>query len=82
MADRPQNILICSCEDTMRLGPRDRAAESLDLRPAQMVGGRDLRAAAAPHGVGVERHRVLARADQDVLRAIRHMVFDLVSPYL
>jgi len=69
--------------DDKRVAVLDCALEPLDLGPAQMVCSRDLCAAAsAPDRVGVERHRVFARADQDVLRAIRHMVFDLVSPYL
>ncbi len=68
--------------DDDRLALRDGGAEPVDLGAAQMMRGRDLCATTAtPHRLRVERHRVFARADQD-LRAFRHLVFNLVQPVL
>jgi hypothetical protein len=48
-----------------------------------MICGGDLHATTpAPDGVGIERHRVFARADQNIAREFRHLVFGLFSLYL
>ena len=67
--------------DDQRVTLRGGRAEPLDLGAAEMMRGRYGTAAAAPHAFGVERHRVFARADQD-LRAFRHRVWHLVGDYL
>ena len=55
-----------------------RGAEFLQLGPAELMRGQNLGAPAAPlHGRGVERHRVFARADQNLWWPIGHLVSDL-----
>src|SRR5205085_5931397 len=66
--------------DNDRRSLRGEPTKAVDLGAAKMMRGRYLRAAAAPHGADVERHRVFARADQD-LRAFRHLVWHLVRDF-
>ena len=56
-------------------------AEGLELGAAELVRGRNLAAAtAAAHGLGIERHRVVARADQDVAAPIGHARSGVTGP--
>ena len=58
-------------------------AEFFQLGAAELARRRDLAATArAAHRLGVERHRVFARADQNIARAFRHLVFSLFRLYL
>src|SRR5215472_13420894 len=71
---RKQRRLLGAAHD-QRLPASRRGAECFELGAAELARGRHLGAAtAAPHGRAVERHRVFARADQDVWRPIGHFV--------
>src|SRR5262249_47625163 len=71
---RKQRRLLGAAHD-QRLAASRRGAEFFELGPAELARGRHLRAATAtPYGGAVERHRVFARADQDVRRPIGHFV--------
>src|SRR5262245_60617368 len=71
---RKQRRLLGAAHD-QRLAASRRGAEFFELGPAELARGRHLSAATAtPHGGAVERHRVFARADQDVRRPIGHFV--------
>src|SRR5262244_2753082 len=71
---RKQRRLLGAAHD-QRLAAGRRGAEFFELGPAELARGRHLGAAtAAPHGGAVERHRVFARADQDVRRPIGHFI--------
>jgi len=71
---RKQRRLLGAAYD-QRLAAGRRGAELFELGPAELARGRHLGAAtAAPHGRAVERHRVFARADQDVWRPVGHFL--------
>ncbi len=81
---REQRCFLRAAHDQRRFA-RGRCAEFFEFRPAELARGQDIGAAtAAFHRGAVERHRVLARADQDVWRPIGHFVseIDLVSLYI
>jgi hypothetical protein len=71
---REQRRLLGAAHD-QRLARSRRGAKTFQFRPTKLARGRDLGAATASlHGRAVERHRVFARADQDVRRPIGHFV--------
>src|SRR5262245_49717719 len=71
---RKQRRLLGAAHD-QRLAAGRRGAEFFEFGPAELARGCHLSAATAtPHGGAVERHRVFARADQDVWRPIGHFV--------
>ena len=58
--------------DSKRAASRGGGAKSAQSRRGRAACGLDLgAAAAAPHGVGIERHRVVARAQKNVFAGAR-----------
>jgi len=68
--------------DRQRSAGRERAAKLADLSPAQMVCGFDLRRARRANRIGIERHRVLARAQDDLSRSVGHTVLEAFPSWL
>src|ERR1700704_153421 len=76
---REQRRFLGTAHDK-RLSARRRGAEFFKFGPAELTRGQDLSAPTAPlHGRAVERHRVFARANQNLGWPIGHLVSDLQS---
>src|SRR6266446_1735463 len=76
---RKQRRLLGAAHDQRRAAGR-RRAEFFEFGAAELARGQDFGTATAlPYGRAVERHRVFARADQDVWRPVGHVVSGCAS---